>query len=155
MSSADILQWLAILVSCVALIFSTIYSHLMVRAARIESELNAYFKCSDTYHQLLFGFLAEDGDVLKYTGPDLDRKMKFKMYQIIELFAEIYDMRKYQKELGQEAWVRWEQRMKLLMNKPAFRYAWENQTKVHGRIFSERFLNFVESEVFTEQHQEQ
>ena len=103
----------------------------------------AHLRASDRYHELLFSLLHKNSDIFKLGRDELPKDAKFQIYQMFDLFSEIYELQKHQTEVGRHSWVRWEQRMNALLEKRAFIAAWNLQAKDHTRLYSADFCKFV------------
>jgi hypothetical protein len=85
----------------------------------------------------------------KFQISDWDQlgETKFKIYALFDIFSVIYETKQYQTEIGKTFWDHWDRRINFLSNKPAVRIAWARHRKDQDKLYSNDFIEFMNSKL--------
>lgn len=136
-------QLIANIVTSLGMILSIIYSARTVRAARIETELNAFSSLSHRYNEIIEELIASN----KFQTKEWSElgQTRFKIYALFDILSVVYATRRYQTEIGKTFWQYWERRISFMVSKPAVQTAWEHHRKDQHKLYTNEFINFLNS----------
>jgi len=142
MSLGDLAQWLALACTIVFTLGS-------IRATRQESVVNAYLTLNQKLQETLYTLLAEDNNALKKTDLGGFGKLKFHFFQIIDICADMFEMKRLLLQFDRKLWARSDARIQKLFKKPAVQVLWKSQLEKNPELFDTDFIDYVNAIIGT------
>ena len=138
------MAWLGIIFTSLGLVASVYYNDRMLRATRLEGEMNAFLNLNQRYHQLLFSLIHKGPGVFIDCDEDHFRESRHTMYELFDLISTVKTLENYFTEAAPTIKADWDRKIEFFLSKPAVRYAWKKRSDYVNRIYNTDFIDYVE-----------
>lgn len=147
MNLADLLQALVALLTVAGLVVTVVYNQRALRTARQATVVSAFLDLNERLQETLYALLERDKEILKQDDLDVLRPHQFRFFRLIDLIADIWEMRPMLEEHDPRLWRRTEARIVRLLAKRSVQTLWRKQVHKNAALFDASFAEFVEAAI--------
>jgi hypothetical protein len=142
-SPVDMLQFLLAFLTVVGLLVTVYYSHKGLKVARQDMVTSVFLSLNQKLQATLYGILESDSQILQEHREEKLQPYKFGFYKMIDLIADIYQMKAIMIEGDKALWETSEAKLSKLLSKPAVQALITVQFRQNPELFSLAFMDYV------------
>ena len=146
------MTWVGIIFTSLGLITSVYYHDHILKATRLESEMNSYLNLNQRYHQLLFSLV--HNQAFRNTGGEIVKDDKYVIYELFDLISTVKTLENYFTEAAPDIKADWERKIDFLLSKRAVQQAWKERAEYIDKIYNASFITYVEQVIALHRHEE-